>query len=77
MPKEIYPSSFICGCGHENRQVEKMIREMKRMSLRKRQVLTANDREHRIILEHGRFVAMFCPKENKEIQVITGCKSIR
>jgi hypothetical protein len=37
------------------------------MSLKKRAVLAADDGEHSIIFHHGEFVAMWCPKEQKEV----------
>ena len=67
MPKEIYPSSFICDCGAESHHFENTIREMKKISRYKRQVLAADDGEHAIIFQRGKFVAMYCPKEQKEI----------
>lgn len=42
------------------------------MSFRKKgQVQIADDGEHEIIFENGEFVAMYCPKEQKEIPVTT------
>jgi hypothetical protein len=40
---------------------------MKNISQNKRQVLNTDDGEHGIIFQHGKFVAMYCPKEQKEI----------
>lgn len=67
MPKEIYPSSYVCDCGAESDHFENTIREMKQMSHRKRQELVADDGEHEIIFADGEFVAMWCPKEQKEL----------
>ncbi|MGA2824153.1 MAG: hypothetical protein ABSE72_11575 [Bacteroidales bacterium] len=72
MPKEIFPSSVVCDCGQECHFFERTIRELKKMSIRKKgQVLIADDGEHEIIFENGEFVAMYCPKEQKEIPVTT------
>ena len=67
MPREIYPSSYVCDCGAECDHFENTIRELKEMSRSKRQTLVADDQEHRIIFRDGEFSAMWCPKEQKEI----------
>jgi hypothetical protein len=35
MPKEIYPSSYECDCGHQSHFFENTIREIKAMSRKK------------------------------------------
>ena len=70
MPREIYPSSYVCDCGEESDHFENTIRELKQMSRKKRQRLVADDGEHEIIFQDGEFVAMWCPKEQKEILAI-------
>jgi len=67
MPVVIYPSSFRCDCGMESHHFENTIQEMKNISKNRRQVLNADDGEHTIIFQHGKFVAMYCPIVNKEI----------
>lgn len=65
--REIFPSSYVCTCGVESHHCENTIREMKQMSLKKRAVLVADDGEHEIIFHQEEFVAMWCPKQQKEI----------
>ena len=36
MPKEIFPSSFECDCGHQSDFFENTVREMKAMSQKKK-----------------------------------------
>ena len=36
MPKEIYPSSYECDCGHQSHFCENTIREIKAMSRKKK-----------------------------------------
>ena len=74
MPKEIFPSSYVCDCGNESHHCENTIREIKEKSRRKRQTLIADDGEHKIIFDHGDMIAMYCPKEQREIPVINRVK---
>jgi hypothetical protein len=69
MPKEIYPSSYVCDCGYESDHFEDTIRDLKRLSLKMRQCLRADDGAHRIIFDGGKMTAMWCPKVGKEIPV--------
>lgn len=70
MPKEIYPSSYVCDCGKESHHSENTIREIKEKSCRKPQTLIADDGEHEIKFDHGGMVAMYCPKEKREIPTV-------
>ena len=36
MPKEIFPSSFECDCGHQSDFSERTVRDMKAMSQKKK-----------------------------------------
>ena len=74
MPKESFPSSYVCDCGKESDHFENTIREIKEKSGRKRQALIADDGEHKIIFYHGDMVGMYCPKEQREIAVINRAK---
>jgi DNA-binding protein HU-beta len=67
MPKEIYPSSYVCDCGKESHHSENTIREIKEKSCRKPQTLIADDGEHEIKFDLGEMVAMYCAKEQIEI----------
>lgn len=70
MPKEIYPSSYVCDCGKESHHSENTIREIKEKSCRKPQTLIADDGEHEIKFDLGEMVAMYCAKEQIEIPAI-------
>ncbi len=67
MPREIYPSSYVCDCGAESDHFEHTIRDLKRDSRKKRQTLVADDGAHKIIFHHGEFAGMWCPKQRKEL----------
>ena len=67
MPKEIYPSSYVCDCGEQCEHSERTISEIKEMSMKRRQTLIADDDEHEIIFEKGEFVAMWCPVAQREL----------
>jgi hypothetical protein len=59
---EVFPSSFVCDCGYEADFFENTIREMKRMSLKKRGRLAEGD--HVIVFDKGEAVEMICPKDS-------------
>lgn len=63
MPKEIFPSLYICDCGYECDFSESTVREVKAASMKRRQALIADDGQHEVILDHGEMVALRCPKE--------------
>ena len=67
MPREIYPSSYVCDCGQESHHFEDTIRELKAESHRRRQTLVADDGEHKIIFRDGKMVAMYCPVAGKQL----------
>jgi len=60
---EIFPSSFICDCGYEAHFFENTVREMKRMSLKRR--LSLVEEGHRIVFHKGKPIEMICPKKGK------------
>ena len=64
MVREIIPSSYECVCGHQSHFFENTIREMKKMSFKKRVKLgdSGGESEHWIIFEEGRMVDIICPK---------------
>src|SRR6266567_7500741 len=49
MPKEIFPSSFVCDCGHQSDFFENTIREMKAMSQKKKVYLADSAPEEHTI----------------------------
>ncbi|MDM8527943.1 hypothetical protein QUF58_06970 [Anaerolineales bacterium HSG24] len=54
MAKQIIPSSFKCDCGHESNFFESTIRDMKRMSKKKKVYLgDSEEDEHTIIFYKG------------------------
>ena len=64
MPKEIFPSSYLCDCGHQSDFFESTIREAKAMSLRR--VIHLGDsapNEHTIVFYKGKMVDIICPEQ--------------
>jgi hypothetical protein len=62
MPKEIFPSSYLCNCGHQSDFFENTIREAKAMSHRR--VIRLGDaapNEHTIVFYKGKMVDIICP----------------
>jgi hypothetical protein len=63
MPKEIFPSSFECDCGHQSHFAERTVRELKVMSQKKKVYLgDAAPEEHTIVFYRGKMVEIQCPK---------------
>ena len=64
MPKEIFPSSFECDCGHQSDFSENTVRDMKAMSQKKKVYLADSaPEEHTIVFYRGKMVAIQCPKQ--------------
>src|SRR5437867_4101195 len=64
MPKEIFPSSFACDCGHQSDFFENTVREMKAMSQKKKVYLADSaPEEHTIVFYRGKLVEIQCPKQ--------------
>src|SRR4030095_7844657 len=64
MPKEIFPSSFECDCGHQSDFFENTVRELKAMSQKKKVYLRdAAPEEHTIVFYRGKLVEIQCPKQ--------------
>jgi hypothetical protein len=62
MPRELFPSSFECDCGHQSDFFENTIKEMKAMSHKKRVRLgDAAPDEHFIVFYKGKMVDIICP----------------
>ncbi len=65
MPKENYPSSFECDCGHVSDFVERTVREIREMSRKKRVSLGDSAKEeHWVVFEKGEMVDIICPKRS-------------
>ena len=65
MPKEIFPSSYECDCGHQSHFFENTVKEMKAMSQKKRvRLVDSVAEEHIIVFHRGRMVEIICPKEH-------------
>lgn len=63
MAEFLFPSSYRCDCGHESHFFERTIRELTKMSHRKRQYLADSEPdEHKIEFSHGRAAAVICPR---------------
>ena len=68
MPKEIFPSSFECDCGHQSDFGEGTVNEMKRMS-RSKEVRLGDGcapEEHFIVFRGGKMVDIQCPKQRQK-----------
>ena len=64
MPKEIFPSSFECDCGHQSHFSERTVRAMKAMSQKKKVYLgDAAPEEHTMVFYRGKMVEIQCPKQ--------------
>jgi hypothetical protein len=64
MPKEIFPSSFACDCGHQSDFSEHTVREMKAVSQKKKVYLADSaPEEHTIVFYRGKLVEIQCPKQ--------------
>lgn len=63
MAKKIFPSSYVCDCGHELDFFEKTIWEIQRMSARKKVHL--GDADHIIVFYRGEAIEILCPKLNR------------
>jgi hypothetical protein len=64
MPREIFPSSYQCDCGHQSDFFENTIREVKAESFKKRIYLSDSEREeHTIVFYKGEMVEILCPKK--------------
>src|SRR5215813_2763840 len=66
MPKEIFPSSYLCECGRQSDFFENTIREAKAMSQKKKVYLADSaPEEHTIVFYRGKMVAIQCPKQSR------------
>jgi hypothetical protein len=66
MPEEIYPSSYVCDCGHQSHFFENTIREIKALSRKKRVHLGDSEPdEHTIVFHKGEMVDIICPQQNQ------------
>ena len=67
MPREIYPSSYVCDCGHQSHFFENTIREIKALSHKKREYLGDSEPdEHTIVFHKGEMVDIICPHQKSE-----------
>jgi Cft2 family RNA processing exonuclease len=67
MPKEIYPSSYLCDCGYQSDFCENTVTEMKQASMRRQQRLGSDDGKHVVVFNGGEMTAVWCPKLCKDI----------
>ena len=67
MPKEIFPSSYECDCGHLSHFFENTVREVKAESHRKKVYLADSEpQEHTIVFYQGSMIDIICPKLERE-----------
>jgi hypothetical protein len=63
--KEIYPSSYVCDCGHQSDFFENTIKEIKAMSYKKKVYLgDSAPEEHTIVFHKGKMIDIICPHQN-------------
>ena len=77
MPKEIFPSSYECDCGHQSDFFENTIREAKARS-RKKKIFLADSapEEHTIVFYRGEMVEILCPNRSaRKVQDATQVSS--
>ncbi|MCG2776210.1 MAG: hypothetical protein L6406_11070 [Desulfobacterales bacterium] len=60
MAIELFPSSFRCDCGKELHFFENTIRDMKKMSKKKR--VRLGEGKHTIVFYKGEAIEILCPK---------------
>ena len=64
MPRELFPSSYLCDCGHQSHFFENTIREIKAESLKKKVYLEDDAPEaHTIVFHKGEMVDILCPRQ--------------
>jgi hypothetical protein len=64
MPKELFPSSYLCDCGHQSDFFENTIREAKAMSHKRViRLVDSEPNEHIIVFHKGKMVDVICPKQ--------------
>ncbi len=67
MPKEIYPSSYVCDCGHQSDFFENTINEIKAQSHKRKVYLDDSEPdEHTIVFYRGEMVDVLCPRKESE-----------
>jgi hypothetical protein len=66
MPRELYPSSYECDCGHQSHFAENTIREARTKS-RKREIHLGDSEidEHTIIFFKEEAVRLICPEKGR------------
>lgn len=64
MAIKLFPSSFKCDCGHQLNFFENTVRDMEKMSEKKRVRLVDGygKEEHTIIFYKGKAIEIICPK---------------
>lgn len=62
MPRELFPSSYLCDCGHVSHFCENTIREAKELSKKRViRLLDSAEEEHTIVFYKGKMVDIICP----------------
>jgi hypothetical protein len=69
MPRELFPSSYECDCGHQSHFFERTIREIKAMSMKRKQFLSDSEpQQHTIVFSGGKMMDIICPNRGKREQ---------
>jgi hypothetical protein len=78
MPKELFPSSYLCDCGHQSDFCENTIRDAKAMS-QKRMIRLGDSTSnvHIIILYKGKMEGIICPEQRPESPTSATRSSLR
>ena len=76
MPRELFPSSYLCDCGHQSDFSENTIREAKAQSHRRMIHLgDSAPNEHTILFYKGEMVDVICPEQEPDSRVPTNVDS--
>ena len=68
MPKELFPSSYLCDCGHQSDFTEHTIRDIKAMSQKRLiRLCDSAQKEHTIVFYKGEMVGILCPKQRPDL----------
>ena len=66
-PQEIYPSSYLCVCGHQSDFAENTIKEAKARSHKRIfRLLDSEPDEHTIVFHKGEMIDVICPLRREE-----------
>lgn len=64
MPKELFPSTYECDCGHQSHFSENTIWEMSAKRYKKMYLSDSEAEEHKIVFCRGKMIDIICPPNN-------------